>query len=84
MTTVEEKGAELKEKATESKDKGNAAFKLNNFNEAIDLYTQAIMVYAKEPIFFTNRAQVRQAITSLLTRASETNGSFSRAGLHKS
>lgn len=46
------------EAAVELKNKGNDAFKNKDFPAAIDLYSQAIKVYDKEPSFFTNRAQV--------------------------
>jgi serine/threonine-protein phosphatase 5 len=47
------------EEATALKNKGNDAFKNKDWPKAIDLYTQAIDKYDKEPSFYTNRAQVR-------------------------
>ncbi|KXL44385.1 hypothetical protein M433DRAFT_149699 [Acidomyces richmondensis BFW] len=41
------------------KEKGNAAFRNGDFLLAEDLYTQAIQKYSKNPLIFTNRANVR-------------------------
>lgn len=49
---------DIKASAVAFKDKGNAAFKAQNWLEAIDCYTQAIDLKNDEPPFYTNRAQV--------------------------
>jgi serine/threonine-protein phosphatase 5 len=61
------------EEATELKNQGNEAFKNQNYQAALDLYSKAIETYDKDPSFFTNRAQVRthvvtqkQSLTPLL------------------
>ena len=46
------------QEATVLKDKGNKAFKDHDWPLALDYYTQAISKNAKEPTFYTNRAQV--------------------------
>jgi STIP1 family protein 1 len=45
--------------ADELKEKGNAAFRNGSFIEAEELYTQAIQKYSRNPLIFTNRANVR-------------------------
>jgi STIP1 homology and U-box containing protein 1 len=45
--------------AEELKEKGNAAFRNGQFNEAEEFYTFAIQKYSKNPLIFTNRANVR-------------------------
>lgn len=45
--------------AEQLKDKGNAAFREGNFLEAEELYTQAIQKHSRNPLIFTNRANVR-------------------------
>lgn len=49
---------DTKASAVAFKDKGNAAFKAQNWLEAIDCYTRAIDLKNDEPPFYTNRAQV--------------------------
>lgn len=44
--------------ALDLKDQGNAALKAKNPQLAIQLYSQAIALFANEPTFFTNRAAV--------------------------
>ena len=46
------------EEAVALKEKGNAAFKVHDWQGAINFYTQAIEKWDKEPSFYTNRAQV--------------------------
>nr|OQO18229.1 hypothetical protein B0A51_15463 [Rachicladosporium sp. CCFEE 5018] len=41
------------------KDKGNAAFRNGEYLDAEELYTQAIQKYSRNPLIFTNRANVR-------------------------
>lgn len=41
------------------KSKGNVAFRDGNYLEAEELYTQAIQKYSRNPLIFTNRANVR-------------------------
>lgn len=41
------------------KAKGNVAFRDGNYLEAEDLYTQAIQKFSRNPLIFTNRANVR-------------------------
>lgn len=50
------------EAATALKTQGNKAFAQHDWPTAVDLYSQAIDKYDKEPSFFCNRAQVRFAI----------------------
>lgn len=45
--------------ADQLKEKGNLSFKNNDFANAEDLYTQAIQKYSRNPLIFTNRANVR-------------------------
>jgi len=45
--------------ADQLKEKGNAAFRNGDFLDAEDLYTQAIQKYSRNPLIFTNRANVR-------------------------
>lgn len=56
------------EEATALKNQGNDAFKNKDWPKAIDLYTQAIDKYDKEPSFYTNRAQVRNSSQAYLLR----------------
>lgn len=46
------------EAATALKVRGNKAFAEHEWPTAIELYTQAIAKYDREPSFFSNRAQV--------------------------
>ena len=41
------------------KEKGNIAFRNGEFIEAEDYYTQAVQKYSRNPLIFTNRANVR-------------------------
>ncbi len=43
--------------ADELKLKGNEEFKLENFEKALEFYTQAIQIVRDNPILYTNRAQ---------------------------
>ncbi|KAK5163210.1 uncharacterized protein LTR77_010796 [Saxophila tyrrhenica] len=45
--------------ADELKEKGNAAFRNGQYIEAEELYTQAVQKYSRNPLIFTNRANVR-------------------------
>lgn len=45
--------------ADQLKEKGNSAFRNGDFAEAEDLYTQAIQKHSRNPLIFTNRANVR-------------------------
>ena len=45
--------------ADELKERGNKAFREGNYQEAQDLYTQAVQKYSRNPLIFTNRANVR-------------------------
>ncbi|KAF2774372.1 U-box-domain-containing protein [Teratosphaeria nubilosa] len=45
--------------ADQLKEKGNAAFRQGEYREAEDFYTQAIQKYSRNPVIFTNRANVR-------------------------
>ncbi|KAF8632464.1 hypothetical protein AX15_001866 [Amanita polypyramis BW_CC] len=48
---------ERTKKASEYKAKGNAAYAAKNFEKAVELYTQAIIVSPKaDPVFYSNRA----------------------------
>ena len=46
------------EDAVALKDKGNKAFKEHDWLAAVDFYSKAIEANGKEPLFYTNRAQV--------------------------
>lgn len=48
----------VEQEAVALKDKGNVAFKEQDWNTAIELYTRAIELNPKEKTFYTNRAQV--------------------------
>lgn len=48
----------MSQKAVDLKNKGNQAFGHGDYPAAVDLYSQAIELNGKEPLFFTNRAQV--------------------------
>ena len=54
MTTPEEQ-------AVAFKNEGNKAFAAHDWPRAIELYSKAIDLNDKEPIFWSNRAQVRPA-----------------------
>src|ERR1700753_1813891 len=45
--------------ADQLKEQGNIAFRNGEFVEAEDYYTQAIQKYSRNPLIFTNRANVR-------------------------
>lgn len=42
--------------ATSFKTKGNAAYQARDFTSAAELYTRAIQVSPREPVFYSNRA----------------------------
>lgn len=46
-----------KDAANKAKELGNEAVKKSAFKDAIKHYTDAISLYNKEPIFYSNRAQ---------------------------
>ena len=45
--------------ADQLKEKGNIAFRNGEYLEAEDFYTQAVQKYSRNPLIFTNRANVR-------------------------
>ncbi|PPJ60760.1 hypothetical protein CBER1_02319 [Cercospora berteroae] len=45
--------------AEQLKEKGNVAFRNGEYHEAEDFYTQAVQKYSRNPLIFTNRANVR-------------------------
>lgn len=45
--------------AEQLKEKGNKSFRNGDYQEAEDFYTQAIQRYSRNPLIFTNRANVR-------------------------
>jgi STIP1 family protein 1 len=45
--------------ADQLKEKGNVAFRDGDYAEAEDLYTQAVQKYSRNPLIWTNRANVR-------------------------
>ncbi len=45
--------------ADQLKEKGNDAFRNGDYIEANDLYTEAVQKYSRNPLIFTNRANVR-------------------------
>ncbi|KIM44329.1 hypothetical protein M413DRAFT_25750 [Hebeloma cylindrosporum] len=53
MALSEEERAKV---ATSFKTKGNAAYQARDFTAAADLYTRAIQVAPREPVFYSNRA----------------------------
>jgi serine/threonine-protein phosphatase 5 len=60
----------MSQEAIELKNKGNKAFAAGDWPTAIDFYTKAIELNDKEPLFLTNRAQVRSPpalVTSRVT-----------------
>ncbi|KAF5340998.1 hypothetical protein D9611_006095 [Ephemerocybe angulata] len=48
--------------AEKTKDRGNTAFKAGKYKEAIDLYTEAIVLNPLEPAYLTNRAAAYMAL----------------------
>jgi serine/threonine-protein phosphatase 5 len=46
------------EKAVALKNDGNKAFAAHDWVKAIDLYTKAIELDDKQPVYYSNRAQV--------------------------
>lgn len=47
---------DVEDPAEEKKNKGNDAFKKKNFNEAINLYEEAIKLNPNEPLYYNNKA----------------------------
>jgi hypothetical protein len=45
--------------AVDLKNEGNKAFSSGDYPHAVELYSKAIALNDKEPLFLTNRAQVR-------------------------
>lgn len=45
--------------ADQLKEQGNQAFRQGSYQEAEDLYTQAVQKYSRNPLIFTNRANAR-------------------------
>lgn len=45
--------------ADQLKEKGNLAFRAGDYQEAENLYTQAVQKYSRNQLIFTNRANVR-------------------------
>ena len=58
---------DLKE-AMNCKEKGNEAFRQCKYQEAIELYTSAILINDANPVLFTNRAQALLKIGKLVFR----------------
>lgn len=56
--------------AVDLKNEGNKAFSSGDYPSAVDLYSKAIELDDKQPLFYTNRAQVRPPIFRLYTRKS--------------
>jgi serine/threonine-protein phosphatase 5 len=46
------------EQAVAFKNEGNTAFAAHDWPKAIELYTKAIELNDKEPVYYSNRAQV--------------------------
>ncbi|KAK1228065.1 hypothetical protein PQX77_008909 [Marasmius sp. AFHP31] len=57
----EEEG-DVKQRAEKIKEQGNVAFKAGKFQEAIELYTKAIVLNPTEPAFLTNRAAAHMSL----------------------
>lgn len=53
------------DEATKLKNQGNDAFRNQEWDNALDLYTKAIEAYNAEPSYYTNRAQVRCCLENL-------------------
>ena len=47
---------EVEDPAEEKKNKGNEEFKKKNFNEAINLYEEAVKLNPSEPLYYNNKA----------------------------
>lgn len=47
---------DIEDPAEEVKNKGNEAFKKKNFNEAINLYEEAVKLNPSEPLYYNNKA----------------------------
>jgi serine/threonine-protein phosphatase 5 len=47
------------EQAVAFKNDGNKAYAAHDWNKAIELYTKAIELNDQDPVFWSNRAQVR-------------------------
>lgn len=45
--------------ADQLKEQGNDAFRRGDYTAANDLYTEAVQKYSRNPLIFTNRANVR-------------------------
>ncbi len=51
----------MSKSAVDLKNEGNKAFSSGDFPGAVELYCKAIALDDKQPLFFTNRAQVRES-----------------------
>lgn len=47
---------DIEDPAEDMKNKGNDAFKKKNFNEAINLYEEAVKLNPNEPLYYNNKA----------------------------
>jgi stress-induced-phosphoprotein 1 len=47
---------DVEDPAEDAKNKGNEAFKKKNFNEALNLYDEAIRLNPNEPLYYNNKA----------------------------
>ena len=47
---------DVEDPAEQVKNKGNEEFKKKNFNEALNLYEQAIKINPNEPLYYNNKA----------------------------
>lgn len=55
----------MAQSAVDLKNEGNKAFQSGDYPGAVELYTKAIDLTDTEPLFFTNRAQVRAPFPDL-------------------
>ncbi|CAO1351968.1 unnamed protein product [Diamesa serratosioi] len=52
-----EESIDLKQRANEYKEKGNAFVKAQDYENAINMYSEAIKMYNLDPVFYSNRSQ---------------------------